>query len=597
VNQGHLQYIRRVATGSSVEDLANFDARILEEITRHDGIQITKRYKIRATHALGYSREIVIDADEYGALTWIYNVGPGFAIGTGRDTKDKVRHAIQLFSEREGIERRVEHTSLGWIEHEGQWLYLDAAGAIGAGGATDSVQVEIPLALNSYRLPRTPIEQLNIRQAVEAVLSVWDLAKEDRPGGQAAAAILATLPFRSVLSPFNATVHLGGPSGNLKTSIARIAYQHFSTVVIGRNFPMPAGWVDTTNALQRLLFDCGNCLLIIDDLKHQGKTAEVIFQSQGNLQNRARMNTDQSLQKALNPRGSLLSTGEIDPRTSSAVGRAILVEIRTGDIDLGILTRLQDFGDRGLFAMAMVAFIHWLAPQLDAIREEHKRLTALILKEIGTLPGAHARHPDMVAQLVAAYQLFLRFAVERDAISLIRADGYRATAKKILIDLGRAQSEIQKENKPGRRFLEIIASALQTQAYHLLNAQSYDTRPTDYPGACGWRKEPLRQDAHGQEYEWRVPSNSKCIGFIDEKKILIYLIPDASKTLATEMAKRRDDLQSFESIGRELLGEGLCLPDVKDGKMHSSKLIRLPGHGQRRYLCIPIPYLFGESEC
>jgi hypothetical protein len=93
-----------------------------------------------------------------------------------------------------------------------------------------------------------------------------------------------------------------------------------------------------------------------------------------------------------------------------------------------------------------------------------------------------------------------------------------------------------------------------------------------------------------------VPSNSKRIGFIDERNDLIYLIPEVCKTLATDMAKRRDDRQSFESIGRELLGEGLCVSHVEGGKTRATKLIRIPGHGQQRYLRIPIAYLFGEPE-
>ncbi len=597
VSQGHLQYARRGTQGGTSEDLANFDARILEHITRHDGTEELIRYKIRATHAKGHQREVVVDAGKFAALMWAYDLGPEFAIGTGRDIKEKVRHAIQLLSAQEGIVRRVEHTSLGWILHEGQWLYLHAGGAIGAEGATDSVQVDLPEALSKYKLPPTPIEQVVISQAVEAHHSTWELAKADRPGGCAVAAILATLPFRAVLSAFDAAIHFGGPSGNCKTSVARLAYQYFSTIAQGRNFPMPAGWSDTPNALQRLGYDCRDSLLIVDDLKNDKQvwTAEVILQAQGNLQNRARMNKDQSLQKPLNPRGTLLSNGEIDPRTRSALGRMLMLEIRAGDIDLGVLTRLQALGDQGWFALAMAAYIQWLAPQLESVRQDHARLAASIRQEIGVIPGAHPRHADIVAQLVAAYQLFQRFAVERGGIEELTAEGYVATARKHLIELGHAQRELQDESKPGRRFLDLIASALQAKRCHLLNARS-DEAPSNYAGACGWQKDYVFQGKeNGSNLDWKVP-NSKCIGFIDEVDKLVYLNPVESVAMATEMARRNGDLQSFARVGRELSNEGLCQSSTEREKDRHTRAKRIAGHGQKRYIWIPIAELFEEPE-
>ena len=308
------------------------------------------------------------------------------------------------------------------------------------------------------------------------------------------------------------------------------------------------------------------------------------------------MNKDQSLQKPLNPRGTLLSTGEIDPRTRSALGRMLMVEIRARDIDLGVLTRLQASGDQGWFASAMAAYIQWLAPQLDAVREEHGRLAASIRQEIGSIPGAHPRHADIVAQLVAAYQLFQRFAVERGAVKQITADGYIATARKHLLELGHAQQELQDESKPGRRFLELIASALQAKRCHLLNAMN-DDAPCNYAGACGWQKEYLYQGKEiGSILDWKVPPNSKCVGFIDEEKRLVYLAPLESLAMATDMARRNGDPQSFSRIGRELLNEGLCEGSTGRKSARHTRAKRIGAHGQKRYIWIPIAELFEDPD-
>jgi hypothetical protein len=361
---------------------------------------------------------------------------------------------------------------------------------------------------------------------------------------------------------------------------------------------MPAGWRDTVNALQRLTYDCRDSVLIVDDLKTQEQiaAAEGLMQAQGNLQNRARMNVDQSLQKPLNPRGALLSTGEIDPRTRSTLGRIVMIEIESGDVDLGVLTRLQEVGDGGGFARTMAPYIQWLAPQLDAVRDEHRGLTDKIREEIGDIAGAHPRHSDIIAQLLAAYQLFLRFVVESGAVDQTTADHYQDKARQILLELGAAQGEIQDESRPGRRFLELIASALRSLRCHLLRANS-DWAPSRYAGACGWHKDWLYQGTEiGQTLEWKIPVNSKCVGFIDEEAGFVYLDPGETQAIAQETAKRQGDPQSFASVGRELLNEGLCVPHFEDGKRRASGHKRFEVHGNKRYIWVPIQHIFGPPE-
>jgi hypothetical protein len=581
------------------EILANFTARITENITRHEGGEEKVRFQIEAKHSVAVigPRTLTVGAEKYGAMSWVFGLGAEFAISAGRDRKDHARCAIQLLSQRDGVRSVVEHTSLGWVRHENQWFYLHGGGAVGANGDSDEVRVEIPAALGAYRLPSLSTDQKVVRKSVEAHLRIWELAKEFRPGGRGAAAIIATLPSRAVLSPFDASVHFGGPSGNRKTSTARLAYQHFSVIAKGRNHPMPAGWRDTVNALQRLAYDCRDTLLIVDDLKQekQVETAEIIFQAQGNLQNRTRMNVDQSLQKSLDPRGSLLSTGEIDPRTASALGRILVIEIQANDIDQAVLSCLQEAGDAGLFASAMTAYIRWLAPQLDEIRASHRRLSAVIREEIGSIPGTHPRHPDAIAQLIAAYRLFLRFAVEVDAIAQLTADSYVTKARECLTELAQAQAEPQGEAKAGRRFLDLIVSALRSKRCHLVDANS-DNAPMEYAGACGWHRDWLYQGESGQMLDWKIPTNSKLLGFIDEDSGVVYLNPDESTAVATEQARRHNTAQSFGSIGRELLNEELCQQHRDGQKVRAAGFKRIKNHGNHRYFWIPITHLFGDAE-
>jgi hypothetical protein len=581
------------------EWLTDFKARIVAEVRRHEAGLEAIHYEIEATHeseAVG-TRRVAIPGEKYPGLSWVYALGPQFTIKAGRDMKDHVRCAVQMISTKAGITSTVQHTSLGWVRHGDQWLYVHAGGAIGADGPSAAVRVDPPTILSRYRLPEPPTDPEAIRAAIVATLAIWDLSKAATPGARGAAAMVATEPWRAVLSPFDVSCHFGGPSGNLKTSTARLVLQHFALDVRGRNAPTPAGWNDTKNALQRLAYDCACSVLVIDDLKTnaQLETAEAIFQAQGNLQNRARMAVDQSLQQPLDPRGSILSTGEIDPRTASTLGRMLMAEIKRGDIDRGVLARLQHSGDAGSFATAMSAYIRWLAPRLDEIRGRHAKLTAEIREDLGEIPGAHPRHPDAVAQLLAAYRLFLSFLVETGSITRPAAEGLAKKAKKYLVELARLQAYPQQEAKAGRTFLDLIAAALRSKRCHLAVADS-DEAPQQYAGASGWHKDWLYQGKHGQMLDWKIPTNSKLIGFIDEDAGLVYLDPTESAAVASEQGRRHDTPQSFSSIGRELLNEGLCRSHLDGEKTRATGDKRIHNHGKRRYFWIAIPDLFGDSK-
>jgi hypothetical protein len=569
--------------------LANFTARIVRTITRHEGGSERIRYEVRARHSGGREHPpCFIEAEKYSSLSWVYNLGAEFAIEPGREIKDLARHGIQVLSYASGIAEAVEHTSTGWVRHDGQWVYRHAGGAIGADGPCKAISVDLAGSLSGYRLPEMAPDRATLAKAMEAHCDLWGLAEDGRQGGRGVAAVAATLPWRAVLGAFNASVHLGGPSGNFKTSMARVLYQHFADIR-GRNHPMPADWRSTLNALQRLAFDCGDSLLIVDDLKlaEHVKTAEILMQSQGNLQSRLRMNADQSLQHALNPRGALLSTGEIDPRTPSTLGRVLMVEIRAGDIDPAVLSRLQQAGDEGRFSALMAAFVRWLAGRLDDVREMFRRRVVEIGQGIGAA-GVHQRHPDIIAQLRASYEVFHRFAGDLKLIPPVNSMEQLDTAKTFLGELLADQAGLQEESKPGRRFLDLIASALNSGRCHL-DRKDPKSLEGDYLLSCGWRT----SGKHDEPY--RIPSGSRCIGYVDRDAGSVYLDPNESVMVADELARAQHIPQSFDNIGRELLSEGLAEGRMESGKLRAAEKIRIPGGSTIRCFRITWAVFFGTE--
>jgi hypothetical protein len=579
--------------------LANFTARIVEQIERHEAGVVSLFYKIVGTRP-DEIRDVTIPAGDFTRLVWVQVLGSGFIIEPGRATKDMFLHAIQYLSECDRTPRVVEHASLGWIKHNEKHIYLHANGAIDKYGPCDDVRVGIHGVLNRYGLPDPPTTPDDVRAAIRDHLAIWELAQADLPGSQAAAAVVATLPFRAVLSPFNSMPHFGGPTGTFKTSISRLALQHFA-LIQGPDSSMPVDWYTTPNSIQRFLFDCRDSLLVIDDLKSDksADTAELIAQAQGNLKGRERMNPDGTLQPSLDPGGSILSTGEIDPVTRSSLGRVLLVELSAGDIDTRILSRLQKLGDSGSFARAMSAYVRDLASNIDSVRVDHKRRSDEIREAQEDFQGAHQRHPYAVAELIAAYKLFLDFAVKADATTEQAAAKYLENCRRILVDLGKAQSGPQDEAKIGRLFIEMIAEALKSSRCFLVDHHSDDSDDNvpECPNLCGWRVDPLYEEGH-QHNKWQKPKNVPCIGQVDVLANTIYLFKRESESIVQQMFRTLKMDHSLKNIGRELLHENLCR-SFKEKKLNGSITNRADNkipteNGRQRVYHIPIQHIFGE---
>src|SRR5262249_4751055 len=129
---------------------------------------------------------------------------------------------------------------------------------------------------------------------------------------------------------------------------------------------------------------------------------------------------------------------------------------------------------------------------------------------------------------------------------------------------------------------------------HLQDAHS-DDAPAKYAGDCGWHKDWLYQGSEdGQMLDWKIPTNSKWLGAIDEAAELVYLHPEEAQAVAAFEAKRHNIHQSFKSIGRKLLNEGLCQAHQEGDKIRATAHVRLKNHAQARLLWIPIKHLFGE---
>jgi hypothetical protein len=130
--------------------LATFTVRIIAEVIESDGDDQTRYYTMEAV-ANGRTATFTIPASEYRSLSWMAQHLGGAAVILPPTEDREVAAAIQLLSA-EDRPVSLRHTHTGWIKHDGADVYLDGAGAIGAGGRIDGIDISLPPQFEYYGL-------------------------------------------------------------------------------------------------------------------------------------------------------------------------------------------------------------------------------------------------------------------------------------------------------------------------------------------------------------------------------------------------------------------------------------------------------------
>jgi hypothetical protein len=512
--------------------LATWDARIVEQTVRDDGAERHVVLAIEGTLADGTPlRRVEVAADQFATMRWpVAAWGTRAVVLAGAGTADHLRAAVQLLSG--DVPTRTVYAQIGWREIDGKWVYLSASGAIGAVGRVAGIEVHLPDALAGYVLPDPPTgDQLTV--AVRASLAILDVAP-DR----------ITVPllgggFRAVLGAADYSLQLCGPSGAGKTELAALSQQHHGAGLDARH--LPGSWASTANSLEALAFAAADAILAVDDFAPQGSTTDIarshrevdrLLRAQGNRSGRARCRTDGTVRPARPPRGTILSTGEDTPRGQSLRARQLILELAPGELDWSRLTNCQRDAAAGLYAQALAAFLQWLAPQYTGVREGLHAETAGY-RERFQAEGLHARTPGILANLVAGWCWWLKYALAVGAINAAESVKLTSRVWEALLGTAAEQAKHGADAEPCDRFLRLIAAALASGRAHLAGPAG-DT--PDNGAAWGWREEPIRAGQYSR-MEWQA--HGRRIGWVDGANL--YLEPEASYAEAQKLASEQGE--------------------------------------------------------
>lgn len=499
VKSGSFYQSKATRDGGVVElQLCDFSCRIIEEVIADDGLNDTTYLMIEGRRADGvilpkvdvpsksfYSPQSNWVNEHWGTLPFIF---PGNA------KRDNLRAAIHLYSSLNGnIPRRKVYKFCGWKKLEGGWHYLTGTGAVTATGLADVVQVDLGTGgMGKYQLP-APLAGAKLNQAIDAALLLLDICPSKPHIGAALLACVARAPLGEC-HPTDFMVWLHGLTGSRKSEIAGIAQGFFGDFT-ARSFP--ANWSDTDSDLEAKAFQAKDAIFVVDDFKPSVNQveaqklyakAERIGRGTGNQSGRGRRTSTMQAQIAYYNRSMMLVTAEDLPRGQSLLGRMFIAEISRTDVENGTLTQLQKARDDGLLTGLMSAYLQWLAPRMDQLKQSFPKLVTdyrdIAINEC--IATSHPRAPEIYANLVAGVSTFISFLQEAGQTSTQRAVSLTDSIEASLQQAFKEQGGYQAEQDEVQRFLDILKACLSSGNAHIA-CRLNQAPPASNPFAWGWR--------------------------------------------------------------------------------------------------------------
>lgn len=481
IEEGRISWVKQEQHGETVIPLCNFNAQITEIITRDDGLDETKAFKVVGFEGSGRPLPTIeVPTSNLESMAWVTAEWDTRAIIRADQTsKPRLREAILLQSQEAA--RRTVYTHTGWRDIGGQPVFLTASGALGR----DDIDVELEEDLQRYSLP-APVQ--DPAEALRASYEFLQVANESVTLPLWSAMYLA--PLSEILEPAF-TLFIVGHSGSFKSTISALALAHFGATF--DEFHLPAAWRDTENKLEKLLYLAKDLPIIIDDWAPGQDTAksrelevkaEHVIRAQGNRQGRGRLRADTSSRRTYIPRGVLITSGEQLPSGYSHTARIFSVEIDASIVDMAQMSAAQ--AHKHLYSQAMAHYILWLQNQWGDLHRQLPRMYEQ-WREKARADNQHPRLPGVVAWLYAGLTHALDFMTESGVIEENEAREVANRGLDTFIKLSSEQGGRIESERPARRFMKLFR-ALRDQGRITLWPKDDDEPRRPIPGETpvGW---------------------------------------------------------------------------------------------------------------
>lgn len=564
--------------------LCDFTCRIVEEVTRDDGLDDTTFLRIEGRRANGallplvdvpaksfYASQGNWANEHWGTLPFIY---PGAA------KKDNLRACIHLFSKLDGdVPRRQVFRFTGWKKINDTWHYLTGSGAIADSGLVDGVEVDLGAGhMGRYQLP-APLVGEQLKVAVADTLALLDVCPSKPHIGVALLAAVARAPLGEC-HPTDFAVWMHGLTGSKKSAVAAIALAFFGNFT-ARSFP--GNWSDSVNDAEAKSHQAKDAIFVMDDFKPSVSQteaaklhamAERLIRNTGNQAGRGRRDSTMQAKAAPYNRSMMLVTAEDLPRGQSLLGRLLILELTRADVDNTVLTRLQQAAQVGSLDGLMSAYLQWLAPRLDQLKKDFPKNIETFRNAAlrDGLASSHPRAPEIYANLAAGAETFLEFLEDSGMMAGEQSNVLLSTVETELQHAFSEQGAYQTDQDETERFLQLLRAAFSSGNAHIACRLNQGPPPSK-PFAWGWRD--AGSDLSGGK---NYSPMGDCLGwFCDASGATpaeVWLQQDTAFKIVQQFVRSQGDsfLISAPSLWRRMHEKGLIIKTEPDKERNRPRL-------------------------
>lgn len=517
--------------------LADFVPALISEITRDDGTEQKKMFKVGAVHKSGIKlSEQIVSADEMQNMKWLLNRwGALGAAQPKQNVLSKICHAIMLTKGEVKFEAMYLQT--GWKKINGEYVFLMPT-------QNSPFTVELQGKLKNYSFTEKGSQEDLIY--LSAML-------ENSFAPQCVMLPLLAVTFLCPLNHFlksagcepKFVTALIGKTGSRKSTLAALFLSFFGKFSAS---DLPMSFHDTANSILSNIYYLKDVLTCIDDFHPSGmfheqemkSIAQNISRYYGDRIGRARLNSKAELQSSKPPTGNAIITAEYTPEISvSGSARYFNIELNENDVQLDDLSEYQQLANDGVLCGIMQSYIEWIKNvYLDDESAFVKTLEDVFLKYrkfyldrlCANRIKFHNRTPDMLAHLKIGFAFLLVFLKSKNQINKSELDKFEKVFDEIVLKAVSANAEIIELENPTTRFCEKLKSLLDSGRCYV------ETKGLD-----------------------STPRQRNCIGLQDDEHY--YLFADTTHSEVRKLCAEQGEHFSISKneLLRQLRKEGLLL--------------------------------------
>lgn len=497
---------RKVKKGNTEENktLSNFLPIPIKKVYKDNGLEEEGYLEVAAVLNNRIKlHPIKVNYNKLENMSWIYN--PQWDLlpqiyPPKSNHKEYVYAAIQNLSN--GIEKETIYEHTGFRKVNKKLVYLYHGGAV---GENKDIKVDLTgIGLEKYQFTN---KKYDIKESIETSLSILDLTKKEITIPLLALTYL--VPLRSLFLeeniPLGFVTWLVGESGSQKSSLSALIVSHFGDF---ERDTLSGGFKDTVNSIEKKAFTLKDTLFAIDDYypsqtlqegKKMDAVAESLFGLYGDRQARSRMKQDgQTVKMGFCARGMCIVTGESFPNMAeSRTARALIIEMARGDIDLQLLSQIQN--DKDKLSFCMKEYIQYVIDNYDNIKK-NCRNKFIEYRNKANQDFAHGRIPEIIASEYMGMELFLEFANNKQAIPYEKMQQLKIESWNDLIKAAQKQSMRTEENRTDNMFFRAVQELLESKKIYLKSYKNHQREPD--------------------------MSLATFVGYYDEEKQRCYLLPN-----------------------------------------------------------------------